>query len=677
LYRFKTALPLFIGGAEKLLLPFLGVFQRLKVKLKEKPAPMAAAIGRCGKVNAASEPRESAGHHGILATVAAGLAWAWLTAGGAFAAAAPGIAMHGAPKYGEAFPHFDYVNPEAPKGGVLRLGVLGSFDSLNPFIVKGAAAAGMREYVYETLLARSYDEPFSLYGLIASSVETPIDRSFVIFQIRPEARFADGTPITPEDVLFSFSLLKSKGRPNHRIYYAKVATAEKIGERGVKFTFAGGGDREMPLIMGLMPVFPKHALTAEAFDRTSFDKPLASGPYIVAQVQPGAGIVMKRNPNYWGRNLAIARGQFNFDTIRIDYYRDSTAMMEAFRKGLFDILGDATPIDAVKWAEAFNFPAVQDGLVRKLAFGLGVPAPMAALVFNTRRPLFADRRVREALTRMFDFEWVNKTLFRGLYARTESFFDRSELSSHNRPADDRERALLAPFKDELAPGIMEGTFRQPASDASGTNREGRREAIALLKEAGYELKDGVMTAKATGLPLSFEMLCVTREQERLMTAYVNELRQAGIDARVRMIDSSEFQRRLTGFDFDMIQAAWASSLSPGNEQNFRWSTASASQDGSFNYPGVKSAAADAMISAMLSANTRAEFVSGIRALDRVLLSGRYAIPLYYAPEQWLAAWSQLRHPPGSTLYGSRLETWWADDAKSAAVRGEGGRRGQQ
>ena len=307
--------------------------------------------------------------------------------------------------------------------------MLGSFDSLNPFIVKGAPVAGMREYVYETLLARSYDEPFSLYGLLAESVETPEDRSWVIFQLRPEARFADGTPITPEDVLFSWSLLKGKGRPNHRLYYGKVATAEKIGERGVKFTFEGGGDREMPLIAGLMPVLPRHAINAESFEKTSFEKPLASGPYFVESVDPGASITFRRSPNYWGRDLPVMRGQFNFDTIRIDYYRDNTTLMEAFRKGLFDLQGDSDPIDAVKWAEAYDFPAVRDGLVKKLSFDVGVPAPMSALVFNTRRPLFADRRVREALTLVFDFEWLNKTLFRILYARTESFFDRSELSS--------------------------------------------------------------------------------------------------------------------------------------------------------------------------------------------------------------------------------------------------------
>lgn len=577
-----------------------------------------------------------------------------------------GIAMHDSPKYSAAFQHFDYVNPDAPKGGALRLAMLGSFDSLNPFIVKGEPVAGMREYVYETLLARSYDEPFSLYGLIAESVDTPLDRSSVTFQIRPEARFADGTPITPEDVLFSWALLKAKGRPNHRLYYGKVAKAEKVGERGVKFSFEGGGDREMPLIIGLMPVLPRHAVTADNFDKTSFEKPLASGPYVVESVEPGASITFRRNPNYWGRDLPVTRGQDNFDTIRIDYYRDNTAMMEAFRKGLFDVQGDSDPIDAVKWAEAYDFPAVRDGLVKKLTFDLGVPAPMSALVFNTRRPLFADKRVREALTLVFDFEWLNKNLFRGLYARTESFFDRSELSSYGRAASTRERDLLAPYAGELAPGIMEGSFSQPVTDGTGTNREGRKRAIALLKEAGYELRDGVMTSAASGHPFTFEMLAATHEDERLMLAYSRFLAQIGIKAQVRMVDSAQFQRRATSFDFDMMEANWASSLSPGNEQSFRWSREAASEEGSYNYAGVQSPAADAMIAALLAAKTRADFVSAVRALDRILLSGRYGIPLYHAPKQWIAAWSFLQQPQQSTLYGARIETWWAAGARSAA-----------
>ena len=296
---------------------------------------------------------------------------------------------------------------------------------------------------------------------------------------------------------------------------------------------------------------------------------------------------------------------------------------------------------------------------------MGVPAPMAALAFNMRRSIFADARVREALTRLFDFEWMNRTLYRRLYARTESFFDRSELSSHGRPAGERERELLAPYAGELVPGIMEGTFSQPVSDGTGTNREGRKEAIRLLDEAGYEPRGGVMTARASGQPFTFEMLCTTRDQQRLMLAYANTLRQTGIDAQVRMVDSAQFQRRATSFDYDMVLAGWGSSLSPGNEQSFRWSAASADEEASYNYAGVKSAAVDAMIAAMLNAQTREEFVPAVRALDRLLLSGRYGIPLYYAPKQWIAAWSHLRQPPGSTLYGARLETWWDADAGAA------------
>jgi peptide/nickel transport system substrate-binding protein len=547
------------------------------------------------------------------------------------------------------------------------LGVLGSFDSLNPFIVKGAAAALLRDNVYETLLGRSYDEPFSLYGLIAETVETPEDRSWVIFKLRPEARFSDGTPISPEDVLFSWSLLKTKGRPNHRFYYSKVASAEKVGERGVKFTFESAGDREMPLIMGLMPVLSSRVFTPDNFDKTSFEKPLGSGPYVVSEVAPGASILYSRNPNYWGRNLPFNRGQYNFDSIRVDYYRDRTTLMEAFRKGLVDVQGEADPIDAVQWAEAYDFPAVRRGLVKKLEFDVGVPAGMSALVFNTRRPVFADRRVREALTMAFDFEWIDKTLFRGLYARTQSFFDRSELSSHGRAADEREQALLVPFSGELAPGVMDGTFSQPVTDGSGTNRDARRNAIALLKEAGYEVRRGVMTNITTGMPLTFEMLCASREQERLMLSYSRSLAQIGINVTIRLVDSAQFQRRLTAFDFDMIQASWAASLSPGNEQTFRWSQESAGREGSFNYAGVRSPGADAMIAAMLVAKTRAEFVSAVRALDRILLSGRYVIPLYHAPKQWIAAWSQFRQPERPTLYGTRIETWWLDRPQSATA----------
>jgi peptide/nickel transport system substrate-binding protein len=573
------------------------------------------------------------------------------------------IAMHGTPLYPPDFTHLNYVNPDAPKGGELVRGVLGSFDSLNPNIIKGQVAAGMREHVYESLMARSYDEPFSLYGLLAESIETPPDRGETTFVLRPEARFSDGQPVTAEDVLFSFQLLKEKGRPNHRSYYAKVAKAEKTGERGVRFVFAAGGDREMPLIMGLMPILPRHATDEAAFEKTTLFPLLGSGPYIVSDIQPGSSITYKRNPSYWGKSLPINRGHNNFDTIRYDYYRDSNAMMEAFRKQLFHMQPEGDP---VRWANGYEFPAVASGEVRKLVFDIAVPAGMSALVFNTRKPLFADVRVREALTLLFDFEWINKNLFHGLYVRTQSYFDRSELSSFGRPASEQEQALLAPYKAGLLPGALEGTLSLPRSDASGRNREGRRLAMALLNAAGYRLDGASLVDTQTGQPFAFEMLAQTREQERLMLSYATALRQSGIDAQVRQVDSAQYQRRLTAFDFDMVQSNWPASLSPGNEQLFRWSQKTADQEGSFNLPGVKSAGVDAMIAAMLGAGTREDLVAAVRALDRLLLSGRYVIPLYHLPKQWVAVWRQLEQPPGSTLYGYRTDGWWA--ASQAAQR---------
>lgn len=568
-----------------------------------------------------------------------------------------GIAMHGTLKYSEGFTHFDYVNPDAPKGGDLVLGVLGSFDSVNALIIRGAAASGVRDYVQESLLARSYDEPFSLYGLLAERVETPPDRSSVTFTLNARARFSDGKPVTADDVLFTWALLKEKGRPNHRTYYSKVKIAERVGERGVRFVFDAGGDREMPLIMGLMPVLPKHATDPETFDKTSLEPVIGSGPYVIDKVIAGSSITYRRNPDYWGADLPVNRGQYNFASIRFDYYRDANSMMEAFRKGLFHVQGESDP---GRWSSEYDFPAVRDGRVRKHEFDISVPSGMTGFVFNTRRQQFADPRAREALTLLFDFEWANRNLFHGLYVRTQSFFDRSELSSHRRPADETERRLLAPFEAELLPGILDGTFAQPQTDGSGTNRDGRKQALALLQAAGYDLKDGVMVNLATGAPLRFEMLTATREQERLMLYYARALRQAGIAVEVRQVDSAQFQRRRTSFDFDMIQVSWPASLSPGNEQLFRWSRDAADREGSFNFAGVKSEAADKMIAAMLAAETRAEFVSAVRALDRVLLSGRYVIPLFHLPKQWVASWAHLKQPERSTLYGYRLDTWWAD-----------------
>lgn len=578
--------------------------------------------------------------------------------------------MHGAPRETAGFTHFRYVNPDAPKGGRVAFAVQGSFDSLNPLIVKGVAAEGVREYVYESLLARAYDEPFSLYGLIAESVETPNDRSFVEFTLHPEAKFSDGTPITVADVIFSHALLKEHGRPNHRSYYKKVTKVEETGPNKVKFTFDVSGDREMPLIMGLMPVLPRHLIDPERFEKTTLAAPVGSGPYKVAKIDPGKSISFQRDPNYWGRNLPVNRGQYNFDEIKFDYYRDGGSMFEAFKSGLVRLRKEEDP---TRWTKGYTFPALRDGRVVKEELPVETPAGMTALVFNTRRPIFADQRVREALIKLFDFEWVNRTLYHGQYARTESYFDRSDLSSDGRPADAAERALLAPFAGEVKPAIMDGTFSFPVSDGTGENREGRAEALRLLEAAGYRLTGGKLINIATGEPFKFEILATTRAQERLLLTYASALKQVGIEARIRQIDSAQYQRRKQTYDFDMIQYAWPVSMSPGNEQSFRWGSEGAMTEGTFNYPGVRSAGVDAMIEALLKAEDRPGFVAAVRALDRLLLSGDYVIPLFHLPRQWVAHWSDLKRPETTPLYGYQIDTWWVEPERNAADGKETGK----
>ncbi|MGH6832139.1 MAG: extracellular solute-binding protein, partial [Methyloceanibacter sp.] len=553
--------------------------------------------------------------------------------------------------------HFPYANPDAPKGGKVIFAVQGSYDNLNPLIVKGAAADGVREYIYESLLARAYDEPFSLYGLIAESVETPADRSFVEFTLNPVAKFSDGKPITVEDVIFSHALLRDHGRPNHRSYYKKVAKVEKTGERKVRFTFDASGDREMPLIIGLMPVLPRHLIDPERFEKTTLFPPTGSGPYTVSKVDPGKSISFKRDPNYWGRDLAVNRGLYNFDEIRFDYYRDAGSMFEAFKSGLVRLRNEDDP---TRWTEGYTFPAMRDGRVVKEELPVETPAGMSALVFNTRRPIFADPRVRQALILLFDFEWVNRTLYHGQYARTESYFARSELSSHGHPADRAERALLAPFATEVKPAIMDGSFAFHVRDGTGENREGRREALQLLEAAGYQLTGGKLIKVATGEPFEFEILAATRGQERLLLTYARALKQVGIEARIRQVDSAQYQRRKQTYDFDMIQYFWPVSLSPGNEQSFRWGSEAAVTEGSFNFPGVKSAGVDALIEALLKAEDRTGFVAAARALDRVLLSGDYVIPLFHLPRQWVVHWSDLKRPERTPLYGYQIDTWWLE-----------------
>jgi peptide/nickel transport system substrate-binding protein len=570
------------------------------------------------------------------------------------------IAMHGAPKEPAGFAHFPYANPDAPKGGRLVLGVSGSFDSVNPMIVKGQSAAGVREFVVESLMARSQDEPFTLYGLLAETVDVPPDRSSVTFRLNDKALFSDGKPVTADDVIFSLEILRDKGRPNLRTYYKKVARIERLSDREVRFVFDGGGDREMPLILGLMPVLPKHAWDPDKFDQTTLAPLLGSGPYRMSLIDPGRSITYTRDPSYWGNDLPANRGRFNFDEIRFDYFREASVQLEAFKLGQIDLRSEEDP---ARWAEGLDFSAVADGRVTKEEFETGLPAGMTALVFNTRRPVFQDPRVRQALIRLFNFEWMNKSLFHGLYRRTESYFERSSLASTGKPADLRERELLAPYMDRVRPEILDGSYRFPASDGTGYNREHARAAFELLKAAGYGLQNGRLVQEQTGAPFTFEVLAGSAAQDRLLSSFSNDLDKLGITAHIRVVDSAQYQVRIKDYDFDMMQMSWPASLSPGNEQLFRWSSAAAKTPGTFNYAGVENPAADAMIQALLTADTPEGFVSSVRALDRVLLSGDYVIPLFHSPKQWVASWRRLHHPEKIPLFGFNIDTWWAADGK--------------
>lgn len=569
-----------------------------------------------------------------------------------------GIAMHGDPLHGPDFEHFSYANPNAQKGGDLRLAAIGSFDSLNPLIIKGVSAGGIRDYVFESLMARAYDEPFSLYGLLAETVETPDDRSWVEFRVREEARFSDGMPVTVDDVVFSLETLRDQGRPNHKYYYSKVAEIVRPDPQTVRFVFGPDGDREMPLIMGLMPIIPKHVYETRVFDETTLVPPVGSGPYVISEVDPGARVVYSRSPDYWGKDLAVNRGHYNFDRLIYDYFRDANASFEAFKAGLYDVRPEDDP---TRWATGFDIPAVRDGRITLQSFAKATPSGMRALVYNTRRPVFSDPSVRAALGLVFDFEWVNTNFYYSAYQRTQSFYDGSELASTGRAASEAERALLAPFAGTVSDDIMTSGYVAPVSDGTARNRQNRRAAIKALEMAGWVIKEGVMVNADSGQPLAFEITVASPEDQRLALNYSDALKSIGVEGNVRYVDSSQYQQLRQTYDFDMIFNFWYASLSPGNEQSFYWGMDAADQDGTRNYMGVKEPAVDGMIEAMLAARERNEFVAAVRALDRVLLSGDYVIPLFYQPDQWVAYWSRLKHPEETSLYGYKINTWWTED----------------
>jgi peptide/nickel transport system substrate-binding protein len=565
------------------------------------------------------------------------------------------IAMHGRPALPPGFDHFPYVNPDAPKGGRLNLAFLGAFDSLNPYNVKALSTAeGLVGNVYQSLMIRSDDEPFTLYGLIAESLETDPARDRIAFHLNPSARFSDGSPITSADVLFTFDLLKAKGRPQQREAFGLVKSADAPDPHTVRFDLAGADDRELPLILAIMPVLSRAHTDAEHFEDQTLQIPVASGPYRVAEVVPGERLILKRNPDYWARDLPVSKGLYNFDEICIEYFRDANAMFEAFKAGLIDYRVED---DVTRWRSEYDFRAVKDGRVVRAAIPNGLPKGVSGFAFNTRRPTFTDPRVREALASMFDFEWINANLYAGAYRRSEGFFDNSDLSSVGRPASEREMTLLAPFPGAARADVMEGTWRAPVSDGTGRDRTIARRAIEQLEQAGYALKDGRLVDSG-GRPLVFEIMVESREEERLALAYAHNLARIGVTAGVRLVDDVQFDRRRTRFDFDMAPGTWTASPSPGNEQRGRWSSAAANAEGAYNIAGAASPAIDAMIAGILSAKSEEDFVAAVRALDRILISGFYIVPFYYAPEQWIAYSAKLGRPEKTPLFGVDLAAWW-------------------
>ncbi|NQV79062.1 MAG: ABC transporter substrate-binding protein [Alphaproteobacteria bacterium] len=579
------------------------------------------------------------------------------------------LVQFGEPKYGPGFTHFDYVNPAAPKGGQLRQLATGTFDTLNPFILKGTPASGIG-LIFESLLTGSADEidTSAEYGLIAKSIEVPEDYSWVIFNLRPEARWHDGKPITADDVVFSFDTLTKKGHPFYRQYYGSVAMAEKINDHRVKFTFRGPTNRELPNIVGQLSILPKHYYESIDFTETSLEPPVASGPYRIKRFEPGRFIEYERVADYWGATLPVNVGRYNFDNVRFDYYRDATVAREAFKSYEFDTYLEFSAKD---WATGYDFPAFRNGLVKKEEIPDLTSPGMQSFVFNTRREIFSDRRVRQALGLAFDFEWSNKALFYDQYKRTTSYFENMELASSDLPSG-TELEYLTPFKAQVPEEVFTTPFNVPKTDASGNPRRQLRDAARLLKSAGWEIRGGTLTHPETGKTLSFEILLIQPSLERVVLPFISNLEKLGVKATVRTVDTSQYQSRQDSFDYDMIVTTFRQSFSPGNEQRDFWGSASADLSGGRNLAGIKDPVVDALIEKIITAPNRDSLIAATRALDRVLLWGFYVIPQFYVPVDRLAFWDKFGRPETRPKFGFDTFSWWIDPQKLSRV--ESGRR---
>ena len=553
----------------------------------------------------------------------------------AFAEGVYGLAMTGTPKYNADSPHLDYANPDAPKGGTLKQAAIGSFDSVNPYTIKGKAPVGM-DLVTDRLMVRVWDEPFTMYPMIAQSVEVAPDRSWITFHIDPRAKFHDGSSITADDVIYTFETLKEFGRPNMRRIYKLVSKVEKPKPNSVKFTFGEGYDRETVMILCLMPVLSKTYWADKTFDQTTLTPFLSNGAYKITEVDVGRRVVYERVKDYWAKDLMPNRGHFNFDKIVYDFYRDDSVAFESFKSGDLNLRREW---DAGLWQSGYDFPAIKSGKAVKEPLAHGRPDRVRGFIFNTRREPFTDVRVREALNLLFDFEWVNQNLYYGLYGRINSYFPNTELAATDTPP--------------------------PVSNATAEEkRENMKRADTLLKEAGWVIKNGARVNEKTGKAFTFEIMLDDPSNEKIALSFVRSLKRMGITANVRVLDSAAFLGRLTNYDFDMTLYFWMSTLSPGTEQYLYWSCEAANTPSRWNYAGICDKNIDLLSKSIASAKTREELVGKVQNLDAALMKGVYMIPLYYNPKDFVAYWEPLAHPETMPIYGTVLETWWMNAAQA-------------
>ena len=587
--------------------------------------------------------------------------------GNAHAAATHGMSLFGDLKYGPDFKHFDYANPDAQKGGTMRYSALGTYDTLNPFVIKGIPAAGTG-LIFDTLTVRSEDEPSSEYGLVAEKIELAPDKLSVLYTLRMEARFHDGTPMTPEDVVWTFETLRAKGQPMYRSYYGDVTKAEKEGECGVRFTFKSAENRELPQIVGEMPVLSKAYWSGRDFASTTLEPPLGSGPYKVESLDPGRSITYRRVTDYWAADLPVNKGRHNVDVIRYDYYRDGTIALEAFKAGQYDVRLENV---SKNWATGYDSPALRAGLIKKEAIPNQRPSGMQGFGYNLRRPLFQDPRVREALAYAFDFEWSDKELFYNAYTRTRSYFDNSELAATGVPQGE-ELKILEKFRGQIPDEVFTTEYDPPKYDGSGNIRDGLRAALKLLKEAGWTFKGEKLVNDETGQPFEFEIILVQPEFERIVLPFKKNLERMGIDARVRTIDSAQYERRMQTFDFDMAVVSFGASESPGNELRDYFGSQAADEPGSQNLLGIKSKVIDELTEELIKAPDRESLVAHTRALDRVLQYGYYVIPHYHVSAFRVAYWDKFRRPAISPKFAVGLDTWWVDPSAEQSVEAKKG-----